>query len=377
MDLVDNDSLVEAVTGVVAPTIAALEKLNHFGRYLHPPALPALLRGLSESEQAVREGFERFSASDIPSELDTFKNQVAIVVDYVCKAFEGLQQCSGDDPNEVFKAYQALRNYTHAVEALYPIAPMLPVVSRFFLEPDMRDDNTLAEKLAQAQTTRDDVGVAHVDNAKDQRGGFSLYVPEYYDATQALPLIMGLHGGSGHGSDFLWSWIKEARTRGAILVSPTARGRTWSLMGEDVDNPNLDKIVDYVCGRWRVDTSAMLLTGMSDGGTYTYLSGLRSESPFTHLAPCSASFHPFLLAGFEGERIKNLPIYIIHGVLDWMFSINMAREANLAFTNAGANVVYREIKDLSHTYPRDENPHITDWFLQGTEGLNIDQLVEI
>ena len=107
----------------------------------------------------------------------------------------------------------------------------------------------------------------------------------------------------------------------------------------------------------------MLLTGMSDGGTYTYLSGLRSESPFTHLAPCSASFHPTLLAGLESDRIKDLPIYLIHGVLDWMFPVRMARDANLALSNAGAKVLYREIKDLSHTYPRDENSRVMEWLL--------------
>ena len=29
----------------------------------------------------------------------------------------------------------------------------------------------------------------------------------------------------------------------------------------------------------------------------------------------------------------------------------------------GMGGVYREIADLSHTYPRDENAHILDWFL--------------
>jgi phospholipase/carboxylesterase len=32
-----------------------------------------------------------------------------------------------------------------------------------------------------------------------------------------------------------------------------------------------------------------------------------------------------------------------------------------ALEAAGAAVVYREIADLSHTYPRDENPAILDW----------------
>jgi len=30
---------------------------------------------------------------------------------------------------------------------------------------------------------------------------------------------------------------------------------------------------------------------------------------------------------------------------------------------AGARLVYRELADLSHTYPRDENPKILDWLL--------------
>ena len=70
-----------------------------------------------------------------------------------------------------------------------------------------------------------------------------------------------------------------------------------------------------------------------------------------------------LLAGFESDRIRDLPVYLIHGVLDWMFSVRMARDANLGLSNAGANVLYREIKDLSHTYPHDENARVMQWML--------------
>ena len=46
-----------------------------------------------------------------------------------------------------------------------------------------------------------------------------------------------------------------------------------------------------------------------------------------------------------------------------MFPLDVARTANAALTAAGASVVYREIADLSHTYPRDENPRIMDWLM--------------
>ena len=190
-----------------------------------------------------------------------------------------------------------------------------------------------------------------------------MYVPEYYDEGTPCPLIVALHGGSGHGRDFLWTWLATARSCGAILVSPTARGDTWSLMGPDIDSSNLDQIVGLASEQWNIDSDRLLLTGMSDGGTFTYVSGLRGESPFTHLAPCSASFHPMLIEGFPAERMTGLPIFLMHGALDWMFPVDVARMANECLTAVGAQVLYREIDDLSHTWPSDENPHIINWFL--------------
>ena len=114
---------------------------------------------------------------------------------------------------------------------------------------------------------------------------------------------------------------------------------------------------------WNVDSSRMLLTGMSDGGTFTYVSGLRGASPFTHLAPIAASFHPMMLDFLEEPKLEGRKIYLTHGLLDWMFNIEVPRVANAVLSQAGADVTYREIPDLSHTYPREENARILDWFL--------------
>ncbi len=62
--------------------------------------------------------------------------------------------------------------------------------------------------------------------------------------------------------------------------------------------------------------------------------------------------------------IRGLPIYLVHGALDWMFPIDMARTANSGI-DGGRVQRSRSAKspDLSHTYPRDENPRILDWLL--------------
>ena len=53
----------------------------------------------------------------------------------------------------------------------------------------------------------------------------------------------------------------------------------------------------------------------------------------------------------------------MHGRHDWMFPPQMAQMAQQTLKMAGANVIYREIADLAHTYPRNENGAILDWFL--------------
>ena len=360
----DNEPLVDAIAGLLPPLLNALEAFAHVGRHLHPPNLMALAHSVATLEAPVRDGLQPFQQADWPPHLQAFAQQVTLAAGHVGSAFEGLAAAAAH-ANATMQGFRALRHVTRAIEALYPVALMLPPVSRFFVEPARRDDPALAAKLAAADASREDVGVMHAANAREQRGGFSMYVPEYYDGGEPWPLVMALHGGSGHGADFLWTWVREARSRGVILVAATSREGTWSLMGPDVDSANLDAIVGRVAERWNVARERMLLTGMSDGGTFSYVSGLRGESPFTHLAPISASFHPMLLEGFPSERLRGLPIYLMHGARDWMFPVEIARTANAALTAAGAKVCYREVEDLSHTYPRDENPALMDWFLGG------------
>jgi phospholipase/carboxylesterase len=157
--------------------------------------------------------------------------------------------------------------------------------------------------------------------------------------------------------------VREARTRGVIVIAPTAKGGTWSMMEPEVDGPNIDRMLDQVSADWNVDPAKMLLTGMSDGGTFTYVLGLRGGCRFTHLAPVAAAFHPMMMTLAEPQRVRGLPIRIVHGTQDWMFPPEMAQGAERTLREAGAAITYREIADLSHTYPRDENAAILDWFL--------------
>ena len=60
-------------------------------------------------------------------------------------------------------------------------------------------------------------------------------------------------------------------------------------------------------------------------------------------------------------REPGLPWLVVHGARDWMFPVDMARAAVDALEAAGADVSYREIEDLAHTYPVEMSGDILEW----------------
>jgi phospholipase/carboxylesterase len=341
---------------ILPPLFACLETLSLIARHLDPSSFAEMMGAAGTPEERLRAARSQFSP------VDGVDERLVAASDEALAAFDELRAAlDGGDIRAVFKA---LRHTPRALEALYPLAAMIPAVNSFFLDPSLRTDaETLARGMLPARAG--ETGVIHFDNEPRTRGGFSLYVPESYTPDRAWPLVVALHGGSGHGRGFLWSWLRDARSFGAILVAPTSSGNslgsTWALMGDDNDTPNLARIVAQVRETWNIDPDRLLLTGMSDGGTFCYVSALDGASPFTHLAPVSATFHPMLISMADADRLRGLPVYLVHGALDWMFPVEVARQAKAALTAGGANVTYSEIDDLSHTYPREINAPMIAW----------------
>jgi phospholipase/carboxylesterase len=362
--MADRDDLQDSLAVLIPYILGALDRLETVTRLMHPPRLPELAASLGSDDDEMIAALDRARGAAWPEHLNPFRDHIVLAAERVLLAHAGLREAAGS-PTGMIDAYRASRHQYRAIEALYPLASALPSVSRFFVEPARRDDAALLAQIQAARPPEPDTGVFHFGNETGFRGGFSVYVPEYLSRDAPAPVVFALHGGSGHGRIFLWSWLREARSRGVILVAPTATGDTWSLMEPEVDAAHLSHVLAYVREHWSIDRTKILLSGMSDGGTFTLLSGLDSASPFTHLAPVAASFHPLLVTMTDPERIRGLPVYLVHGALDWMFPIQTGRTAQQALTMAGASVVFREIADLSHTYPRDANGPILDWLGSG------------
>jgi phospholipase/carboxylesterase len=354
------EAVVEDVVAVLPPLLDALEALGFFQRHLHPPAFASVMNAIGMPDEALRAAHA--TLGQWPEQYAGLRERLDRACEETLAAFTGLRDVERGH-GDLVAVFRALRHLPRAQEALYPLAGRFPPVSSFFLNAEHRESADLLSRLEGA--AGEDTGIFHDHNEPGSRGGFSVYVPEYSAPGRTMPLVMALHGGSGNGRGFLWSWLRDARSLGAILVAPTATGPTWALMGDDADTPNLMRILDTVRSRWNVDASRMLLTGMSDGGTFCYVSGLDAASPFTHLAPVAATFHPLMAEMADASRMQALPIFITHGKLDWMFPVETARQTQAALAAAGADITYREIDDLSHTYPREINAELIRWLNRG------------
>lgn len=359
--MTDNlDDLQNTITSIVPKALMLMEAFEQVQRNLHPNSFGQLAEFIAPFEQELQQDFDVFKQLDFPEDLQHFGEMMSSSFEYALRATSCLKQ-----HEEGFgKVMQGMRAHVRAQEHLYPLAEFLSPVNKYFVETPERQNAELLIKTAEGMQNIEPgkAGILSAENERDKRGGFSLYVPEHLDPTKPAPLVIAMHGGTGHGADFLWSWLREARTRGFILLSPTSQQDTWSLMGEEHDLQPLLGMLKFVKDGWNIDDEHILLTGMSDGGTYSLIAGCQDNSPFTHLAPFSGVLHPDLVMTGQIRFAANRQVYLVHGTDDWMFPLEMAYMANQQLTESGAQVTFREIQGLTHSFARNELPHLFRWF---------------
>ncbi|MDZ7684855.1 MAG: hypothetical protein U5O39_07455 [Gammaproteobacteria bacterium] len=165
---------------------------------------------------------------EFPEDFHYLRDIIDSAAEYSLRACDGLRQQEGDGIGHIMKAMRAQcaaprRSSTHWPGSCRRSA------STF--SKSMRQGNRAPITSLQEGSNREGVGLMAAQNERNTRGGFSLYIPEHLDPDQPVSMVVALHGGTGHGADFLWSWVREARTRGFIVMAPTSQQDTRSLSG--------------------------------------------------------------------------------------------------------------------------------------------------
>lgn len=338
---------VLAASAVAADLLAAMEDV---AERLAPDRSALLATAIGDRfTAALDERAAALADAPAPDALAPFDRLFAAGFGHAreCAAlFAGFPSAS---PSErIPRILTSLHHHAQAQEHLYPVRALLPPFRNYW-SPD-RAPTAGAESPPQPALVRMSAGGHH--------GGFAVYVPEEYDAAKPWPVIVALHGGSGNGRDFLWTWVRDVKRAGSLLVAPTAVGSTWG----EVDELGLLEMLTWLRGRYNVAADRVLLTGLSDGGTFTLVYGLAHPDVFRALAPACGVFHPVNFANGNLDRARGTPIYLVHGAQDFLFPVQLAHITRDTLTAAGAHLTYRELPELSHTYPRSENAAILDWF---------------
>lgn len=190
------------------------------------------------------------------------------------------------------------------------------------------------------------------------------YLPEGYDESKKYPLVFFLHGAGERGDDpelaVRNGYMKNVRDEGKkypfIMIAPQCpQGKYWGCFTE-----SLLAFLDWIEENLPVDKKRIYLSGISMGGTGTWMLGMAAPDRFAALFPvCGSGIY------WYGGILKDVPIYTYHGDNDTIVpvtdSINMVASVNKHGGNAKIKIVYGKDHDVwDDAYSDGE---ILDWLL--------------
>lgn len=184
-------------------------------------------------------------------------------------------------------------------------------------------DSTAEEGLSKEICVRPDL-LSVTENVDGLERTWELYIPSTYDGSQAVPLLMALHGNGGPTMPMRSTWHLIAEREGFIVVYPQGIGGTWNIWDKNADGPNdtefLDVVYDRVIEDYNIDETRLYLTGQSMGdmmgSTYLFKHGDRIAAA----ALTSGASLPSNLCNEDGELVVfptiGLPVIRTHGTKD-------------------------------------------------------------
>ena len=196
---------------------------------------------------------------------------------------------------------------------------------------------------------------------------YVMYLPEDFDETKKYPLVFFLHGAGERGDDLdiacRFGYMKHVRESGReypfIFVAPQCpRDKYWGCYTE-----SLLAFLDYLTSRLPIDEDRIYLTGLSMGGTGTWMLAMAAPDRFAAIAPVCGSG-----ICWYGVILKNMPVMIYHGDCDEIVpiheSVTMLKSIHKHSGNAQLRICYgvgHNAWDIAY-----EGDELMNWLFQHT-----------
>lgn len=190
------------------------------------------------------------------------------------------------------------------------------------------------------------------------------YLPADFDPQKKYPLVFFLHGAGERVLDadeaMRHGFMKYVREEGKeypfIFIAPQCLGnRYWGCYTE-----SLIAFIEELLDTLPIDRDRVYLTGLSMGGTGTWMLAMAKPELFAAAMPvCGSGIF------WNGAVLKDLPIYAVHGDCDTCVpiseSMQMLSSVNRAGGNAKIKICYGVGHDAWNYAYTDEK--LIDWML--------------
>ena len=190
---------------------------------------------------------------------------------------------------------------------------------------------------------------------------YSLYIPE--SAKPNMPMIVVMHGMGGSGANTIPTWIKRLRDKFVIVCPTYPMGAWWSKNAEEF----VLKLINKTRENYSIDANRIFLSGLSNGAIGAYLIGMFYPDHFSGIIPIAGGISKQLMSFLV--NLNNTPVYIIQGLFDPMFPIQLTRRTYKILSDFKSPVVYREHKKRGaahggHFLPESEVPDLVEWLMK-------------
>lgn len=156
-------------------------------------------------------------------------------------------------------------------------------------------------------------------------------VPDDYDGTELVPLVLNFHGlaTTAQNQKGYTGMASAGNARGWIVVHPNGTNRSWDYLPNSQDVRFVDALIDQLSEELCIDEKRIYLTGLSNGGFFSYQFACDRGDKVAAIAPVAgAQTDPFCNPGTK------VPVLHIHGTDDNTVSY----DGGLLYPSARASV---------------------------------------
>jgi predicted peptidase len=198
---------------------------------------------------------------------------------------------------------------------------------------------------------------------------YRLFVPSRWTPGTSLPMLVTLRAGTSVDNNYRSGndLVKQAEQRGYLVVTPmgyrplpqpyygspyriarpgaNAPAAGWSAEENARAEQDVLNVIDLVAKEYAVDRARVYLHGQNPSGSGALHLAAKYPERFAALVISSA---PIVLDTYPVDRLKAIPVFVIHGDQDTSNPIAASQQMAAAFKAAGVDAVYATVPGGTH-----------------------------